>query len=368
MNLRIHPWLDQLGVYEPGRPIEEVARAFGFSDSDGIIKLASNENPLGPPPKALRAMRQAAKAMHLYPDGGSFYIRQALAERLRVGPDKIIMGQGSNELIVLLGQIALEPGARMVCSAGAFAIYKLMARLFRAEAVEAPMKHFTHDLDAMRERVDGNTRLVMIGNPNNPTGTMVEGASLDRFIESLPPDLLVVVDEAYVELLPPERQPDVLRHVREGRAVVVLRTFSKAYGLAGLRLGYAVGPREAVDAMNRVRQPFNVSAMAQAAAMAALNDEAYVARTRRLVASGLKQLEKGCRALKLEWIPSTVNFMMIRVGRGREIFDRLQRRGVIVRPMDGYGWPEYIRVTVGTREENARFLNELGAVWTEEAP
>ncbi len=362
----INARIAELGVYEPGRPIEEVAREFGFGSADEIVKLASNENPLGPSPKAVAAMRRAARSMHLYPDGGSFYIRNALARRLAVPPEQVVMGQGSNELIVLLCHIFLEPGDELVISEHAFAIYRLAARLYQARVIEAPTRDgFTHDLDAMLAAITPRTRLVMIGNPNNPTGTMVDSAALDRFLEAVPPGLPVVVDEAYLELLPPDRQPDMLKHVRAGRYVFVLRTFSKTYGLAGIRIGYGIGPAEGIDAINRVRQPFNVSAMAQAAALAALEDERHVARIRRLTASGLRQLERECRRRKLEYVPSVANFMLIRVGPGREIFQRLMRHGVIVRPMDGYGLPEYIRVSVGTRKELDRFWVALDQVLAE---
>jgi histidinol-phosphate aminotransferase len=354
-ELRIPSWIEELAVYEPGRPMDEVAREYGFASEADIVKLASNENPLGPSPKARAAMRKAAAEMHRYPDGGSYYLRRALAERLGLEPDRIVLGEGSNEMIVLLCHIFLQPGDEVVCSACAFAIYPLAARLYRARSVETPMRGFTHDLDAMRAAIGPRTRLVFIGNPNNPTGTMVGADELDRFIAAAPPELPVVIDEAYIELLPPERRPDTLRHVREGRSVFVLRTFSKAYGLAGLRLGYALGPASGIAALNRVRQPFNVSAIAQAAALAALDDEAHVARAIRVTASGLRLLERGCRARGLEYVPSAANFMLIRTGRGREVFQALLRRGVIVRPMDGYGLPEYIRVSVGTRAELERF-------------
>ncbi len=364
--LRIPPRISGLTTYEPGRPIEEVAREHGFASADDVVKLASNENPLGPSRKAVAAMRRAARSMHLYPDGGSFYIRNALARRLNLAPEQIAMGQGSNELIVLLCHVFLEPGDELVCSERAFAIYHIAARLYQGHAVEAPMRGgFTHDLDAMRAAITPRTRMVIIGNPNNPTGTMVGQAELDRFIESLPPGLPVVVDEAYIELVPPERQPDMLKHIRAGRSVFVLRTFSKAYGLAGLRLGYAAGPAAGMDALNRVRQPFNVSAMAQAAALAALEDERHVERTRRLTSSGLRRIARECRHRGLEVVPSVANFMLIRTGRGREIFHRLMRQGVIVRPMDGYGLPEYIRVSVGTRKELDRFFAAYDTVKSE---
>lgn len=355
-------WLAQLPSYEPGRPIEEVARELGLETADDIVKLASNENALGPSPRAMEAMRQAAASMHLYPDGSSFYLRRALAHKLNVGMDNLVIGNGSNELIEFLGHVFLDGQSEVVMADRAFVIYKLMAMLFRAHTISVPMREFTHDVDAMRAAITPRTRLVFIANPNNPTGTAVEPDAIDRFVNDLPDHVLAVFDEAYVELLPPERQPDTLRYVREGRPVCVLRTFSKTYGLAGLRVGYIVAPPSYVALINRVRQPFNVNAMAQAAARAALEDDEHVARTRDMVATGLATLSRYFDERGLEYVPSCVNFILVRVGRGREVFKRLQREHVIVRPMDGYGLPDHIRVTVGLPEENGQFMRALDEV------
>ncbi len=352
----------RLAVYEPGRPIEEVARQFGVSSADEIVKLASNENALGPSPRALRAIREAARRVHVYPDGGSFYLRDALARRFGVPSSCVAVGHGSNELIALLAHAFLEPGDSIVMSECAFIVYRLVADLFGARTIATPMRGWTHDLDAMAAAIEPRTKMVFVANPNNPTGTMVGAAEIERLVRRARPDVLLVLDEAYIELLPPERAPDTIRYVREGRPVVVLRTFSKTYGLAGLRVGYAIAPAEVVEALNRVRQPFNVNSIAQAAALAALEDEAHVERTRRMVAAGLQQWERGCRRLGLETVPSVANFLLVKVGAGRAVFEALQRRRVIVRPMDGYGLPEYVRVTVGTRRENAIALRELAAV------
>jgi histidinol-phosphate aminotransferase len=357
-----NPWVAKLGVYEPGRPIEEVARELGFENSDEIIKLASNENALGPSPLAVKAMKAAAGAMHLYPDGGAFYLRRALAKKLNVEMDQILMSCGSNESIVFLGQAFLGKGTNIVMADRAFVVYKLVAASFQAETIAVPMKDFTHDLDAMLAAITPETKLVFISNPNNPTGTMVDGAALDRFMQRVPQHVVVVLDEAYIELLPPERQPDTLQYVRQNRNVFVLRTFSKTYGLAGLRIGYAVAPKEGILLLDRVRQPFNVTAMAQAGALAALEDEAYVAKTRRLVERGLGYLGRAFKRMKLEHVPSVANFILVKTGRGREVFERLQREKIIVRPMDPYGLPEYIRVTVGTPRENRQFVEALARV------
>ncbi len=353
------PWMTSLPSYEPGRPLEEVARELGLDGIDDIIKLASNENALGPSPQAMEAMRAEAGRMHLYPDGGSYYLRAALADHLQVDPAQLLPGNGSNEIIELLGHVFLSEGDAIVMSERAFVIYKLMAMLFQADTIAVPMRAFTHDLDAMLEAITPKTRLVFIANPNNPTGTCVTPDSLDRFVERVPDHVLTVIDEAYVELLDPPDQPDTLRYVREGRSVCVLRTFSKAYGLAGLRLGYAVGSAELMTLLNRARQPFNVNYMAQAAAVAALRDQAHVENTRRMVREGLEQLALALDRAGIGYVPSCVNFLLVEVGNGRDVFEALQRAHVIVRPMDGYGLPEYVRVTVGTREENARFLEAL---------
>lgn len=356
------PWVKGLGVYEPGRPIEEVARDMGFASADRIIKLASNENALGPSPKAVAAMRAAARRMHLYPDGGAFYLREALARALHVKPGQLLVGTGSNELIEFIGHVFLSEGTDLVMADRAFVVYKLMGDMFRARTIMVPMRHFTHDLDAMLEAITPETRVVFIANPNNPTGTMVTGAELESFLHRVPDHVITVLDEAYIELLDPALQPDTLRYVRDGRKVIVLRTFSKTYGLAGLRIGYAVAPEECIQLLQRVRQPFNTTAMGQAAAMAALEDDEHVQRTRLLVKEGLAQFETAFREMGLEYVPSVVNFILVKVGRGREVFEAMQRLGIIVRPMDPYRLPEYIRITVGTRTENRRCLKALKTV------
>jgi len=360
-KLRIRPGLDALKTYEPGRPLEEVARELGL-DPQSLVKLASNENCLGPPASAVAAMRDAAERMHLYPDGGAFYLRQALAEKLGVNPDQLLFGNGSNELIEFLGHVFLEPGTSMVMSEQAFVIYKLVASAFGAEARCAPMKNFTHDLDAMAKLVDATTRLVFVANPNNPTGTAVENEALREFIFNLPPHVLPVIDEAYVELLPPDQQPDSLGWLGGNRPLILLRTFSKTYGLAGLRIGYGVAPAELIQLLEKFRQPFNCNAMAQAAALAALGDDAYVEATRRTVRDGLEYFERACAEAGLETVPSRANFLLIKTGEGRRIFQALQRKGVIARPMDGYGLPDWIRLSVGTAEENRRAVEALKEV------
>jgi histidinol-phosphate aminotransferase len=304
-------------------------------------------------------MRKAAAEMHVYPDGGVFYLRKAVAAKLDIPPDSLVFGNGSNELIELLAHVFLDAGREVVVAERAFIIYQFVARAFRSNPVVVPMEAFRHDLPAMLAAITPETRLVFVSNPNNPTGTMVGQGEIDRFMAGVPDHVVVVFDEAYIELLPASAQPDTLKFVREGRNVVVLRTFSKTYGLAGLRLGYAVAPASGAGLLQRVRQPFNVNAMAQAAALAALEDEEHVERTRRLVSEGLDFLAGACGALDLEFVPSVANFMLIRVGDGRAAFEALQRQGVIVRPMDVYGLPEYVRVTVGTAGENEKLMARI---------
>lgn len=357
-----NPGVNNLPIYEPGRPIDQVARDLGFASAEDVIKLASNENSLGPSPLAMKAMREAISQMHMYPDGGAYYLKQALAEKLRVDPTQVQPGHGSNELIELIGHAFLNRDCGIVMADRAFVVYRLVAVAFGARVVAVPMRDFTHDLDAMLAAIRPDTRLVFIGNPNNPTSTMVGAGDIDRFMERVPDHVIVCFDEAYIELLPPEHQPDCIRYVREDRNAIVLRTFSKTYGLAGLRVGYAVAPKACIELLNRVRQPFNVNAMGLAAARAALDDEAHLRNSRQMVREGIAYLQESFAAMGLEYVPAHANFILIKVGRGREVFDLLLREGVIVRPMDPYGLPEYLRVTVGTRAENQRLLDALRSV------
>jgi histidinol-phosphate aminotransferase len=343
-------------VYEPGKPIEYVARELGL-EADRIIKLASNENPFGPSPKAVAAAKQALEHGELYPDGGCFELRQRLAAAYGLAPDQFVIGNGSNEIIELLGHAFVSAGDEVVMGAPAFVVYKLVTLLFGAKAIEVPLRDWRHDLKAIAAAITPRTKLVYVCSPNNPTGTANTEAELITFVRGLPDHVIAVMDEAYAEFL--ERAPDLRPLVAEGRKVVCLRTFSKIYGLASLRVGYGYASAELCALLNRVRQPFNVNAIAQAAAIAALDDTEFAAKTARENRAGLAQLERGCRDLGLEIVPSVANFMLIKVGDGARVFDALQRRGVIVRPVKSYGLPEWIRVTVGTREQNQRFLTEL---------
>lgn len=352
----------RLRPYQPGRPIEEVARDHGIRDLASIAKIASNENPLGPSPRAVDAMRKAVTDVHRYPDGGAYHLRHALARRLEIGPEQIVFGNGSNEILEFVAHAFLGPGRSAVMSERAFVIYRMLCVMFGAKAIETPMRGHTHDLDAMAAAVEPETRVVFVSNPNNPTGTMVGRDEVERLLDRVPDDVLVVMDEAYAELVEDPAYPDSIDDVKAGRQVLALRTFSKAYGLAGLRIGYGVASAECAGILERARQPFNANAVAQAAACAALDDEDHVVRTREAVRTGRKQLEEGCTDLGLEWIPSVANFMMVRVGDGAATATALEKLGVIVRPMAGYAMPEWVRVSVGVHGENAAFLRAMRAV------
>jgi len=346
-------------VYEPGKPIEYVARELGL-DPDGIIKLASNENPFGPSPRAIVAAKAALDHGQLYPDGGCFELRQKLAAVRELGAEQFIIGNGSNEIIELLGHALLGPGDEAVMGSPAFVVYKLVTLVFGAKAVEVPLRNFRHDLAAIAAAITPRTKLVYVCSPNNPTGTANSEAELLAFARALPDHVVGVFDEAYAEYV--EATPDLRPLVRERRNVVCLRTFSKIYGLASLRIGYGYSTAEIALLLNRLRQPFNVNAIAQAAAIAALDDLDFTAKCARENRAGLAQLSAGFGVLGLEFVPSVANFIVVRVGDGARIFDALQRRGVIVRPMRSYGMPEWLRVTVGSREQNERLLAELAKV------
>jgi histidinol-phosphate aminotransferase len=357
------PWINNLRIYEPGKPIEEVARELGFEHPEQILKLASNENELGPSPLALDAMQDAAAEMHRYPDGSAFYLRQKLAEHLQVAPENLLFGNGSNELIVFLCHAFLETGTNLVMGAEAFAVYFLAAALYQAEVIRVPMPNHTHDLDALLKAIRPETRLVVVVNPNNPTGTSVSPEALDRFIQELPEHVLAIFDEAYFELMPENLKPDLLKYIRAGKKnILLLRTFSKAYGLAGLRIGYAVAHPDLINLLHRVRQPFNVNSMAQAAAYAALEDKKHLNATRKTIFDGLAFFQKELSAIGIKTAPSATNFIMAQTGRAREIFHALQLQKVIVRPLDPYGLPEHIRITIGTAEQNQKVLHALQKV------
>ena len=361
--MKAKEWISDLRVYEPGKPIEEVARELGFDDVAEIVKVASNENELGPSPLAIEAMQESLAEMHRYPDGGAFYLKSKLAAQLDVAPENLLFGCGSNELIVFLCHVFLGKETNLIMGAEAFAVYFLAASLYEGKTIRVPMPEHVHDLDAMLEAITPETRIVAICNPNNPTGTMLPPEAIDAFIEKLPDHVVAVFDEAYFELMPEEMKPDVIKHIRGGKEnVIVLRTFSKAYGLAGLRIGYAVAHPELINLLNKVRQPFNVNALAQSAAMAALDDVTHIVETREMVFQGLEFFARELPKLGIEVVPSGANFILIKTGNGREVFQELQKRKVIVRPMDPYGLGDFIRITIGTPEQNQIMLDALTEV------
>jgi histidinol-phosphate aminotransferase len=354
-------YVRSIAPYQPGKPISELAREMGL-DERKIVKLASNENPRGVGPRTRAAIEAALGDIARYPDGNGFELKSALAKRYGVEMSQIVLGNGSNDVLELVSLAFLGPGRAAVYSQHAFAVYPLATQARGARSIVVPARDFGHDVEAMADAVDEETRVVWVANPNNPTGTMVPPERLEAFVRRIPERVIVVIDEAYNEYLHANLRADTLGWLRRHPNLVVTRTFSKAYGLAGLRVGYALAHPAVADVMNRIRQPFNVNSIALAAAAAALNDMEFVARSYAENLQGLRQLEEGAKKLGLEWIPSYGNFVTIRVGRAGETYKRLLRRGVIVRPVGGgYQLPEHLRVTVGTADENERFLAALSA-------
>lgn len=361
MKLKANHFLCDLPVYQPGRPIDEVARELGLKPEE-VIKLASNENPLGPSPRAIEAMKSAIAETHRYPDGSSFVLRAAVARKHGLDPSQIVFGNGSNELIEFVGHAFLKPGDEMIISQYAFAIYEIVGKLFQARIVEVRAKNHGHDLDGMIDAITPATRVMFVANPNNPTGTACKREKLRELILAVPDHVLLVLDEAYQDFL--EHPLDSAGFIRPGQKpgrenLLILRTFSKAHGLAGLRIGYGLARPQVAEALERVRQPFNANSMAQAAAHAALEDDTHIRRTFVQNLEGRAKLEGEFQRLGLDFVPSFGNFVLVNVGEGQAVFDGLLRKGIIVRPMGGYKLPEFIRVSIGTPAENERFIAEL---------
>jgi len=364
---RTAPGIAGLRPYVPGKPVEELERELGIFDS---LKLASNENPLGPSPLGWAAVQEAAGEINLYPDDLGYRLRGRLAERHGVAPEQLLLGRGSSEVLDLVARTFLQPGVNAVFSAHAFAMYPIFTqaagasgRAVPALPADHPEMPCGHDLEAMAEAVDAGTRVVFIANPNNPTGTWLEAGPLEAFLARVPEDVVVVLDEAYFEYVTREGFPDGTAWLAAHPNLLVTRTFSKIYGLAGLRIGYGVGSAELIALLNRARHPFNVSSLALAGAEAALGDAQFIARSVEENARGLVQLREGLAALGLEALPSVANFLCVRLGRpGRPLYEALMREGVIVRPVDNYGLPDCLRVTVGAEEENRRLLEALAKV------
>ena len=343
-------------VYEAGRPIEVVAREFGL-DPQSVIKLASNENPLGPSPLGLAAAQKALNNCHLYPDGGCTFLREKLAKVWSMEPNQFVVGNGSNEVMILLAQAFLRAGDEVIFGSQAFIVYKLATLLQGATPVEVPMPNYCHDLKAMRAAVTERTRILFLASPNNPTGGTDKPEDIVALAQSLPDHVIFCLDEAYTEYL--DDSADMRALIKSGRKVVVTRTFSKAYGLAGLRVGYLMGSTEVCGLLNRVRQPFNVNLPALAAAEAALDDQAFLKRSKAVNAAGVNQLKAGLNKLGYKFIDGKANFLAAEIPNADATFNSLQKAGVIVRPLRGYGMTGWLRITVGTEAQNTRLLNEL---------
>ncbi len=361
MNVKVPDYILSIKPYEPGKPLEELEREYGVTDS---IKLASNENPLGPSPKALAAMAKVMPTLHRYPDGGAFELTRALAQHLNVSTKQIVFGNGSDEIIGMLTRALLAPGDEAVLPQPSFLMYDIMVRCSGATPVYIPLKGLAIDLDGVLAAVTPKTRMVFINNPNNPTGTMITKSDMEPFLAKLPSNVTVVLDEAYIEFVQDDACAIGTDYVTNERLpVVVLRTFSKAYGLAGLRIGYGIMPAEISSLLNRVRQPFNVSSIAQAAAREAIGDTAFLEQTKALIHEGLLYLYDELQKRNITCFPTHSNFFLIDVKQDASvIFEKMLRQGVIVRAMNSYGFPHYIRINVGLPTENRRFIDALEKV------
>jgi histidinol-phosphate aminotransferase len=358
MTINAPDYIRRIAPYQAGKPISELAREYGL-DEDRIVKLASNENPLGMPESARAAMLAAAGELSRYPDSNGFELKAAIARRYDVPPEWITLGNGSNDILELAAHALVQPGQAVVYAQHSFAVYALATQEVGARAIQVPARDLGHDPDAMLAAITPDTRVVFFANPNNPTGTFVKAQAVARFIEAVPRDVVVVLDEAYNEYLPPQLRFESAQWVRQHPNLIVSRTFSKAYGLAGLRVGFGLAQAELTDLLNRVRQPFNVNSLAQAAAVAALADSAFLERSYTLNMQGLELLQGAFERMGLAYVPSYGNFVLVKVGDAAAVYERLLRAGVIVRPVANYGLPEWLRVSIGLPQENEIFLAAL---------
>ncbi len=358
--VKLPDYIANLKPYVPGKPIEELEREYGIS---GSIKLASNENPIGPSPKALEAITGALKNLHRYPDGSSYYLRKRLAEKLKVSVNRIVFGNGSDEIIELLVRTFLQEGDEVVMPEPSFLMYEIMVQAGGGRPVKVALKERVLDLEGMAESISSRTRMIFVNNPNNPTGTIVSRDDFEEFLQRVPPEVIVVLDEAYIDFVRDRTCPTGLDYLDGDKIVVTLRTFSKAYGLAGLRIGYGVMKESLADPMHRVRQPFNTNLLAQVGALAALDDDAFLEKTVSTVHKGLDFLYREVEKLGLRCLPTQTNFFLIDLERdAKSVFEKMLRGGVIVRPMTEYGYPNHIRINVGLPEENQRFVEALREV------
>jgi len=360
MKLKVTENILSLKAYKPGKPIEELEREYGIKDP---VKLASNENPLGPSPKAVEAMQTAIGNLHRYPDGSGHCLVNKLAKKLNVAPSQVVLGNGSDDVIGMLTRVYLSPGDEAVMTDPSFLMYEIYVKTVNAVPVFVPLADLSLNLSAIADAVTDKTRMIFITNPNNPTGSFIKTKEFEKFMEKLPPEIVVVLDEAYIEFA---RSPECLNglfQIAEERPIAVLRTFSKAYGLAGIRIGYGVMPSEMAAMCNRVREPFNTNLLAQTGATAALDDEAFLNKTRTLIHTELEILQNRLKEMGIVSFPTQANFFLIDVKQNAgDVFEKMLRQGVIVRSMESYGYPEYIRISIGTHAENVRFLNALKTV------
>lgn len=351
-------YVRSIAPYQPGKPISDLAREMGL-EPEQIVKLASNENPLGVSPLAYEAMHEALEEIARYPDGNSFALRDAVCKKFHLAPDQLVFGNGSNDILELAARAFLTPNTEAVYSQHAFAVYPLVTQAVGAKGIVVPAKDFGHDLDAMLAAITPATRIVFVANPNNPTGTLLGKEALLNFLRQVPENVMVLLDEAYDEYLSAEHKSEAITWLGQFKNLVISRTFSKAYGLAGLRVGFGMAAPEIAGLMNRVRQPFNVNSVAQAAAVAALQDDAFVERSRALNQAGMVQLTQAFDRLGLSYIPSFGNFVSVRLPNAAQAYQQLLAKGVIVRPVANYEMPEYLRVSIGLFSENARFIEVL---------
>ena len=350
----------KIKAYQPGKPIEEVKREFGLKN---VIKLASNENPLGPSPKAVEAIKEYVSKINFYPDGGSYYLKKALGEKLGAKEENIILGNGSDEIVSLITRIFLQKGDQAIMGDPSFLMYKIDAQLSQAKVASVPLKNFRLDLSEMSKAISSRTKLIFISNPNNPTGTIITEDEVEHFLKDVPPRILTVFDEAYYEYVEDTNYPQSIDLLDKNSNIIILRTFSKIYGLAGLRVGYGIGSPEVIDLLNKARPPFNVNSLAQVAALASLEDEDQVNQSKSLVREGKEFLYSNLRRLKVSFIPTQANFILIKIGKkAKDVEGELLKKGIIVRGMGAYNLPHYIRVTIGTKPQNEEFIKNLQTI------
>jgi len=353
--IKVPEHITSIKPYVPGKPVEELERDLGISES---VKLASNENPLGPSPLAIKAMRSGLKELNRYPDGSCYYLRNVLSEKLKVGTDQLIFGNGSNEIIELAVRTFISPGDEAIMGHPSFVVYSMIVQAAQGKNIVVPLKNFCHDLEAMASQITDRTRLIFIANPNNPTGTINTKTEMDRFMKKVPEGVLVIVDEAYYEYVESKEYADSFQYLKANRNILVLRTFSKIYGLAGLRIGYGIAKASLIEEINKVRQPFNVNSLAQAAAIEALKDENHLSKVKQLNLRGKKFLYKELKKMEVSFVPSEANFIFILFAEevAGKIYENMLKQGVIVRPMG----PKAIRITTGLQRENRKLVKALG--------